>query len=75
MGDTGDILLVNPTQYLDGLYQPLQSAESLHVRFDSHERAFKFWLRNDGKCWWRAALTPKNSASTLSPFVKLDARA
>lgn len=75
VGDTGDILLVNPTQYLEGTYQPLQGAESVHVRFVEHERAFKFWLRNDGKCWWRAALTPKNSANTLSPFVKLDARA
>lgn len=75
VGDTGDILLVNPTQYLEGTYQPLQSAESVHVRFVEHERAFKFWIRNDGKCWWRAALTPKNSTATLSPFVKLDARA
>lgn len=74
VGDVGDLILVNPTQYLEGSYQPLQNAESVHVRFVEHERAFKVWIRNDGKCWWRAALTPKNSTSTLSPFVALAAR-
>lgn len=75
LGDAGDILCVNWSQYLEGTYQPLQSAESMHVRFVQHERAFKFWLRNDGRGWWRSALTPKNSSSTLSPFVRLAARA
>jgi HK97 family phage major capsid protein len=74
LGDQGDIILANFTQYLDGLYQPLQSAESIHVRFLNHERAFKFWLRNAGAPWWRSALTPNKSSDTLSPFVVVDAR-
>lgn len=74
LGDEGDIMLVNWSQYLEGLYQPLQSAESVHVRFTNHERAFKFWLRNAGAPWWRSALTPAKSASTLSPIVTLAAR-
>lgn len=74
LGDQGDIVLGNWSQYLDGLYQPLQSAESIHVRFVNHERAFKFWLRNAGAPWWRTALTPNKSSDTLSPFVVLDAR-
>lgn len=73
IGDLGDIALINWSQYLEGLYQPLQSAESIHVRFLNHERAFKFWLRNAGRCWWRAALTPAKG-STLSPIVLLAAR-
>lgn len=75
VGDQGDILLVNPTQYLDATLEDIQSADSVHVRFETGERTFKFWLMNDGKCWWRAPLTPKNSTATLSPFVTLDARA
>lgn len=75
IGDVGDLVCANFSQYLDGTYQPLQSAESMHVRFVEHERAFKFWLRNDGRGWWRSALTPKNSTKTLSPFVALAARA
>lgn len=74
VGTTGDLLLGNWSEYLEGIYQPMQSAESIHVRFVNHERAFKFWVRNAGACWWKSALTPKNG-DTLSPFVKLDARA
>jgi HK97 family phage major capsid protein len=74
LGDVGDIILGNWSQYLEGLYQPLQSAESIHVRFVNHERTFKFWLRNAGAPWWKSALTPNKGASTLSPFVTLAAR-
>jgi HK97 family phage major capsid protein len=74
LGDKGDIVCGNWREYLEGTLQPIQSAESMHVRFVEHERAFKFYLRNDGKCWWRSPLTPKKSAKTMSPFVTLDAR-
>lgn len=74
LGDLGDLMLTNWSQYLDGLYQPLQSAESVHVRFLNHERAFKMWLRNAGAPWWRSALTPAQSAVTMSPMVILEAR-
>ena len=74
VGDQGDILLGVWSQYLEGLLTPSQSADSIHVRFLNHERTFKFWLENDGRCWWRSALTPKNSTTTLSPFVTLEAR-
>ena len=75
LGSQGDLILGNWSQYLDGLYQPMQSAESIHVRFVNHERTFKFWLRNAGAPWWRTALTPTQSSTELSPFVVLDARA
>ncbi len=75
LGDAHDITLGNWSQYLEGLYQPLQSAESVHVRFVNHERTFKFWLRNAGAPWWRSALTPHKGALTLSPFVGLAERA
>ena len=75
LGSAGDIILVNWTQYLEGLYQPLQSAESIHVRFLNNERTFKFWLRDAGTPWWSAALTPAKSSSTLSPYVRLAVRA
>lgn len=74
VGDQGDLILGNWGEFLEGLYQPLESEESIHVRFINHERTFKFWIRNAGAPWWKAALTPQNGA-TLSPFVVLDARA
>lgn len=73
LGTLGDLILFNGTQYLEGIYQPLQSAESVHVRFLNHERTFKFWLRNAGALWWKSTLTPKNG-DTLSPVVVLATR-
>ncbi|MGH7460987.1 MAG: hypothetical protein ACREMA_08155 [Longimicrobiales bacterium] len=75
LGDEGDLLLVNWSQYLEGTYQPLQSAESVHVRWSEHERAFKFWLRNAGAPWWRSSLTPANGTAKLSPIITLATRA
>lgn len=69
LGAAGDLGLYNWSQFLEGLYQPLQSAESVHVRFVQHESTFKFWVRNAGAPWWRSALTPNQSTTTLSPFV------
>lgn len=73
LGTVGDIVLFNGNEYIEGIYQPLQSAESMHVRFMEHERLFKFWMRNAGSPWWDSPLTPKNG-DTLSPFVALATR-
>jgi HK97 family phage major capsid protein len=73
LGTTGDLLLCNWSEYLQGQYRPLQQVTSMHVRFIANESAFKFWLRNDGTSWWRAALTPKNGG-TRSPFIALQTR-
>lgn len=74
LGTAGDLVLGVWSEYLHGTYQPLDSAESIHVRFETHERTFKFWLRDDGQPWWKAALKPKRGANSLSPFVTLAAR-
>lgn len=75
VGDLGDIVLANWSQYIEGTYSPLMSDESMHVRFEYNERAFRFGVRNAGAPWWRSSLTTKNSSNTLSPFVTLAARA
>ena len=74
LGTVGDLILGVWSEYLHGTYQPLESAESIHVRFETHERTFKFWLRDDGQPWWKASLKPKRGASNLSPFVTLATR-
>lgn len=74
LGTVGDLILGVWSEYLHGTYQPLESAESIHVRFETHERTFKFWLRDDGQPWWKAALKPKRGANNLSPFVALATR-
>lgn len=74
LGTVGDLILVVPSEYLEGMYQSPQYAESIHVRFVSGERAFRFFRRTDGRPWWTSALTPKNG-DTLSPIVALATRA
>lgn len=74
LGDVGDIMLINWSEYLEGTWGGQTFDESIHVRFAAHERAFRFNVYNAGQPWWRTALTPKNSESTLSPFVALAAR-
>ena len=73
VGDLGDLILVNPSEYLEGETEPMQNASSIHVRFLEHEQTFKFLMANAGACWWRTPLTPKRG-TTLSPFVYLAAR-
>ncbi len=76
LGTEGDIICGNWSQYLEGSLGPTtpRQAASIHVRFINHEQTFKFWVENDGKVWWRSALTPKYSTQTLSPFVTLETR-
>lgn len=74
LGDLGDIVLGNWSEYLEGTYQTPRQDESIHVRFVALERAFRFYRRNDGQWWWRSALTPRNGA-TISPAVTLAERA
>lgn len=76
LGTVGDIYCANWSQYLVGTLggsDPMM-AESMHVRFVNNERTFRFLLYNDGRPWWRSALTPDKSSTTLSPFVTLATR-
>jgi HK97 family phage major capsid protein len=73
VGTEGDLILIVPSEYLEGTYESEQYAESIHVRFAAAERAFRFYRRNDGRPWWASALAPKNGDS-LSPVVTLATR-
>ncbi len=74
LGDKGDIALINWREYLEGQLGGSSFQESIHVRFVNNERAFRFVIYNAGAPWWRSALTPKKSSTTLSPFVTLAVR-
>ena len=74
-GDKGDIILGVWSEYLEGLMGGLEQRSSVHVRFLEREETFLFVVLDDAKSWWRAALNPKYSNQTLSPWVTLQARA
>lgn len=75
LGTAGDIMFVDPTQYLLGAKRgmSMQTASSIHLYFDMDQTCFRFVMRYDGTCWWKSCMTPKHG-DCLSPYVKLGAR-
>jgi hypothetical protein len=54
----------------------VESASSIHVKFVYDESVFRFVYRIDGQPSINTPLTPyKGTASSISPFVTLAARA
>lgn len=74
LGDVGDIVLADMSQYLIIDKDGLRTDSSMHVRFVYDEMAFRFITRINGQPIWRSPLTPANGTNTLSPFVALAAR-
>jgi HK97 family phage major capsid protein len=79
LGDAGDLSFLDWSQYLIGQKAGadggMKFASSIHLKFDYDQTAFRFVFRIDGQPWWPSAMTPRYSASTLSPFVTLGERA
>lgn len=74
IGDLGDIVLADFSQYALGDKARNQIARSMHVRFVQGEEAFRLVYRVDGLPMWNAALTPFKGSDTVSPFITLAAR-
>lgn len=76
LGDAGDIILADMTQYMALVKagQDIKTDVSMHLYFDQALQAFRFIFRVNGQPWWNAAITPENSANTLSWAVTLEAR-
>lgn len=75
LGTAGDIYLWDPSTYIVGMRQSMQSAMSIHVAFATNESMFRFTMRLSGKNWWTSALTPKSAGNTQSCMVNLATRA
>jgi HK97 family phage major capsid protein len=74
VGNLGDIILADLSQYQAIDKGVLKTATSIHVRFDYNETAFRFVFRFDGQPAWKSSLTPYKGSNSLSPFVALAAR-
>jgi hypothetical protein len=70
----GDVVLFDPTQYVVLDTGEMRVGVSGEVRMQYDETAFLFVSEVNGLPAWRQPLTPKNSATTLSPYVALEAR-
>jgi len=74
LSTVGDIICGVWGEYLLGVRQEGTMESSIHVRFENFESTLRFTFRGAGAPWWRAQLTPRNGAATLSPFVALATR-
>lgn len=77
LGTVGDIILWDPTAYCYGTSGSVESAVSMHLRFDYAESVFRFMYADDGQPWLASAITPYKgtSGATLSTHVALATRA
>lgn len=74
LGTTGDICFADLSFYLIGDRQMMQASSSTEFKFQSDKTAYRIIERLDGRSWLRSPVTPKNSGSTLTPFVQLASR-
>ena len=75
LGDSGDIILGNLNMYMAVDGGSLKRDVSIHVRFIYDEQVLRFVYRVDGQPVLNRPVTPKNSPTTVSHFVTLEARA
>lgn len=74
VGDVGDILVADLTQYAVGLRAEIRLEKSQHVGFTRDTSHYRTVVRADGMPTWDTFYTPAHG-DTLSPFVTLAARA
>ena len=75
IGNKGDIMLADFSQYVVGLRgEGMRFDTSIHVAFESDEILSRIIERHDGQPLWDAPLTLEDGATTVSPFVTLEAR-
>lgn len=74
LGTKGDLMLVDLGAYASGVRGGVESAISMHLRFDYLEQALRFVFEVDGQPWLASALTPFKGTATLTTHVVLDTR-
>ena len=76
LGDKGDILMADFSQYLSAIKAGcIRSDSSIYLYFDYDAIAYKFVIRVAGQPWLSSAISPLNGSNTVSPFVTLVERA
>jgi HK97 family phage major capsid protein len=74
IGDKGDIMFNDMSQYMLITKGGIAADTSMHVQFLTAQNCFRFIFRANGMTKKNKVVTPKNSAKPKSPFVTLDAR-
>lgn len=74
LGDKGDVILADLSQYVVGLRSEMRFDMSIHVHFQTDELLARLIERHEGMPLWDSALTLEDGSTTVSPFVVLGAR-
>jgi HK97 family phage major capsid protein len=81
VGDLGDIMLVDLSQYLTAVKaggardaNGMRTDVSIHLWFDQDMVAYRFTVRIGGQPWWSSATAMRDGSNTMSPFVTLASR-
>jgi len=74
LGDSGDIILADFSQYVAIDKGGVKNDVSIHVRFIYDESVVRFVYRFDGQPVLASAVTPYNGGDTLGHFVKIEDR-
>lgn len=74
LGTEGDVIFADFKQYGTITRGGLDSAMSMHLKFDYAQTAFRFIFEADGQPWWNSSLTPFKGTNKISPFVTLATR-
>jgi HK97 family phage major capsid protein len=75
LGEKGDIMLCDFSQYVVGLRSDMRFDTSIHVAFQTDELLSRIIERHDGQPLWDSSLTLEDGSTTVSPFVTLNERA
>lgn len=75
LGDQGDLVFADLSQYMLAYKGGVDAATSIHVQFLTAENCFRFIFRANGMPKRNKKLTIKNSSNQRSSFVTLAARA
>lgn len=74
LGTVGDIILADWSMYISANRGGIQSASSMHLKFDYNQVCFRFVTWLDGQPRVKAPMTPYKGSNTVSPFVALATR-
>ncbi len=75
IGDKGDIIFADLSQYLLIEKGATEIETSIHVKFVTDETAFRFIQRNNGQPWDSTPFTTLKGNKKMSPFICLAERA
>ncbi|MBT3274196.1 MAG: phage major capsid protein [Spirochaetales bacterium] len=74
LGTVGDIMLIDPLEYVLARKGAIQTAMSIHVQFLQDETVLRSVARVDGQTGLNSPVTPFKGSATRSPFVALATR-